>query len=100
MKSCRLRVNRLPKDDKSGSWTVARTARGTLGTAGTSAIRLDTFQDFYTAFRHLAVVGKKGHVATFDWQAGTLHTELQLGETCRDITSVNSYSSKRISRDP
>ena len=36
--------------------------------------------------RHLAVVGKKGHVATFDWQAGTLHTELQLQETCRDIT--------------
>ena len=36
--------------------------------------------------RHLAVVGKKGHVATFDWQAGTLHTELQLRETCRDIT--------------
>lgn len=36
--------------------------------------------------RHLAVVGKKGHVATFDWQTGTLHSELQLGETCRDIT--------------
>lgn len=38
--------------------------------------------------RHLAVVGRKGHVATFDWQTGTLHTELQLRETCRDITSV------------
>ena len=36
--------------------------------------------------RHLAVVGRKGHVATFDWQTGTLHSELQLGETCRDIT--------------
>jgi U3 small nucleolar RNA-associated protein 7 len=36
--------------------------------------------------RHLAVVGKQGHVATFDWQAGTLHAELQLQETCRDIT--------------
>ena len=36
--------------------------------------------------RHLAVVGNKGHVATFDWQTGTLHSELQLQETCRDIT--------------
>lgn len=39
--------------------------------------------------RHLAVVGRKGHVATFDWQTGTLHSELQLGETCRDITCVS-----------
>ena len=34
------------------------------------------------------MVGRKGHVATFDWQTGTLHSELQLGETCRDITYV------------
>lgn len=38
--------------------------------------------------RHLAIVGLKGHVATFDWQTGTLHSELQLRETCRDITFV------------
>lgn len=42
--------------------------------------------------RHLAVVGKKGHVATFDWQAGTLHAELQLQETCRDITFLHDHS--------
>lgn len=40
--------------------------------------------------RHLAIVGRKGHVATFDWQTGTMHAELQLRETCRDITSVRS----------
>lgn len=34
----------------------------------------------------MAVVGSKGHVATFDWQTGTMHSELQLQETCRDIT--------------
>ena len=45
-----------------------------------------------TFVRHLAVVGRKGHVATFDWQTGTLHSELQLGETCRDITYVISLS--------
>ncbi|EEB95317.1 hypothetical protein MPER_05728 [Moniliophthora perniciosa FA553] len=36
--------------------------------------------------RHLAIAGKTGHVATFDWQTGTVHTELQLQESCRDIT--------------
>jgi len=39
-------------------------------------------------FRHLAIVGHSGHVSTFDWQAGTMHAELQLQETCRDITYV------------
>lgn len=40
--------------------------------------------------RHMAIVGQKGHVATFDWQTGTMHSELQLRETCRDITYVLS----------
>ncbi|KAG1842861.1 BING4CT-domain-containing protein [Suillus subalutaceus] len=31
--------------------------------------------------RHLAIVGNMGHVATFDWQTGTMHAELQLQET-------------------
>lgn len=38
--------------------------------------------------RHLAIVGNAGHVATFDWQTGAIHAELQLEETCRDITCV------------
>jgi U3 small nucleolar RNA-associated protein 7 len=38
--------------------------------------------------RHMAVVGQKGHIATFDWQTGTMLSELQLQETCRDITYV------------
>ncbi|KAI0646037.1 BING4CT-domain-containing protein [Trametes meyenii] len=42
--------------------------------------------------RHIAVVGKNGHVATFDWQTGTLHAELQLRETCRDITFLQDHS--------
>jgi U3 small nucleolar RNA-associated protein 7 len=41
--------------------------------------------------RHLAIVGNMGHVATFDWQTGTMHAELQLQETCRDITYVVCY---------
>ncbi|PFH51665.1 hypothetical protein AMATHDRAFT_74739 [Amanita thiersii Skay4041] len=42
--------------------------------------------------RHLAIVGRKGHVATFDWQTGTLHSELQLLETCRDITFLHNHA--------
>ncbi|KAI0317558.1 BING4CT-domain-containing protein [Amylostereum chailletii] len=42
--------------------------------------------------RHMAIVGQKGHVATFDWQTGTMHSELQLQETCRDITFLQDHS--------
>ena len=39
-------------------------------------------------YRHLAIASNLGHVATFDWQAGTLHSEIQLKETVRDIKWV------------
>ncbi|KAL5521193.1 hypothetical protein ACEPAG_9116 [Sanghuangporus baumii] len=42
--------------------------------------------------RHLAIVGKLGHVASFDWQTGTMHAELQLRETCRDITYLHDHT--------
>jgi U3 small nucleolar RNA-associated protein 7 len=40
--------------------------------------------------RHMAVVGQKGHIATFDWQTGNILSELRLRETCRDIRYVLS----------
>ena len=65
------------------------TEHGIRETAGECiSLAAQTSAISFLLFRHLAVVGKKGHVATFDWQAGTLHTELQLQETCRDITLV------------
>lgn len=42
--------------------------------------------------RHLAIAGRKGHVATFDWQSGRLHSELQLGETVRSIKWLHDES--------
>ncbi|KAJ7176566.1 BING4CT-domain-containing protein [Mycena filopes] len=42
--------------------------------------------------RYLAIVGSMGHASTFDWQTGTLHAELQLQETCRDITFLHDHS--------
>jgi len=47
--------------------------------------------------RHLAISGRTGHVATFDWMTGTLHSELQLQETCRDITYVRPPFSNEFS---
>lgn len=41
--------------------------------------------DYTRNGRHLAIAGSHGHVATFDWQAGRLHSEIHLGETVRDI---------------
>ncbi|KAI9824575.1 MAG: Small subunit (SSU) processome component [Thelocarpon impressellum] len=34
--------------------------------------------------RGLLLAGRKGHVASMDWRAGTLRSEIQLGETVRD----------------
>ena len=51
------------------------------------------YQHDYTADgRHVAIAGRKGHVATFDWQAGKLGTELHLKETVRDITWLHNTS--------
>lgn len=42
--------------------------------------------------RHLAIAGRTGHVSTFDCQTGTVHAELQLQETCRDITFLHDQT--------
>ncbi|KAL1920932.1 uncharacterized protein VTP21DRAFT_11567 [Calcarisporiella thermophila] len=52
-------------------------------------LKLDTFGpyslDYTRNGRHLAIAGRKGHIATFDWQSGRLGCELHLKETARDI---------------
>ena len=40
--------------------------------------------DYTRNGRGLLLAGRKGHVSTMDWRAGTLGCELQLGETVRD----------------
>lgn len=44
------------------------------------------------AHRHLAIAGRKGHVGTFDWHSGRLHTELHLKETVRAIRWLHDES--------
>ncbi|WVR04965.1 hypothetical protein IAU60_001977 [Kwoniella sp. DSM 27419] len=46
--------------------------------------------DYTRNGRHLAIASSKGHVATFDWQAGKLHSEIQLRESVRDIKFLQS----------
>lgn len=46
--------------------------------------------DYTRNGRHLAIASAKGHIATFDWQAGTLHSEIQLKEAVRDIKFLQS----------
>ena len=40
--------------------------------------------DYTRNGRNLLLAGRKGHVSTMDWRAGTLGFELHLGETVRD----------------
>lgn len=42
--------------------------------------------------RHLALAGRKGHVAVFDVQSSILHSELHLNETVRDICFLHDES--------
>ncbi|WWC61436.1 uncharacterized protein I303_104020 [Kwoniella dejecticola CBS 10117] len=46
--------------------------------------------DYTRNGRHLAIASSSGHVATFDWQAGKLHSEIQLKESVRDIKFLHS----------
>lgn len=62
------------------------TGQGTHGTEGASSLSINEVQVIQVLPRHLAIAGRDGHVSTFDWQTGTVHSELQLQETCRDIT--------------
>jgi len=41
---------------------------------------------------HLAIAGRKGHIGTFDWHSGRLHTEIQLKETARAIRWLHDES--------
>ncbi|KAJ3563739.1 hypothetical protein NP233_g8748 [Leucocoprinus birnbaumii] len=70
-------------------------AAGQEAAKGRRELRLDggPYRTRYTRNgRHLAIAGRHGHVAAFDWQTGALHTELQLQETCRDITFLQDHT--------
>ena len=36
--------------------------------------------------RHTVMVGRRGQLASVDWMTGAVHAEIQLKETCRDVT--------------
>ncbi|KAJ7049455.1 BING4CT-domain-containing protein [Mycena amicta] len=85
--------------DLERTWRVSQseieTSAGQEAAQGRREWKLDggPYRSRYTRNgRHLAIVGSSGHAATFDWITGTLHTELQLQETCRDITFLHDHS--------
>ncbi|TFL07733.1 WD40-repeat-containing domain protein [Pterulicium gracile] len=86
--------NEMEKTWRVGQSEIASSAGGEAA-KGKQEWKLDggPYKSRYTKNgRHLAIIGKHGHAATFDWQAGTLHTELHLQETCRDITFLHDQS--------
>ena len=46
--------------------------------------------DYSRNGRDLLICGKKGHIASFDWQLGRLHTELHLNETTSAVKYLQS----------
>eukprot|EP00803_Ostreobium_quekettii_P011459 evm.model.scf_1059.7 EVM.evm.TU.scf_1059.7 scf_1059:44553-46181(-) len=46
--------------------------------------------DFTRNGRFMAIAGRKGHLAEFDWQSGKLRCEVQVRETTRDIKFLHN----------
>ncbi|TRM57380.1 NUC141 domain-containing protein [Schizophyllum amplum] len=89
----------VAEDAMEKTWRVGQSeiaeGAGQEAAKGRREMRLDggPYVSRYTRNgRHLAIAGRTGHVASFDWQTGQLHTELQLRETCRDVTFLHDHS--------
>ncbi|KAF9218470.1 BING4CT-domain-containing protein [Gyrodon lividus] len=87
------------ENDMEKTWRVGQDqiveGAGQEGSRGRQEWKLDggPYRSRYSRNgRHIAIVGSTGHVATFDWQTGMIHAELQLQETCRDITFLQDQS--------
>lgn len=53
---------------------------------GRSGVGMGPYRCDYTRNgRHLVLAGRKGHLAAFDWQAGTLSFEINVKDTVRDV---------------
>ncbi|BGP13433.1 hypothetical protein JCM10213_008593 [Rhodosporidiobolus nylandii] len=73
-----------------------REASGVAAREKGFSLTLDEFGPYEVDYtkngRHLALAGRRGHVAVFDTQTSALHSELHLNETVRDITFLHDES--------
>lgn len=90
----------IEADEEAGerTWRVGQDEIvAEVGSAAASKrfdLKLDDMGDYKIDYtrngRHLAIASSKGHVATFDWQAGKLLSEIQLREAVRDVKFLHS----------
>lgn len=89
-----------PETDLERTWKVSQQdislSVGQSAASKSFRLRLDEFGPYEIDYTHdgrqLAIAGRKGHVATFDWQTGRLGTEIHLKETVRDIKWLHNTS--------
>lgn len=89
-----------PETDLERTWKVTQNdiaeSVGQSAASKSFRLRLPDFGPYELDYthdgRHIAIAGRKGHVATFDWQTGKLGTELHLKETVRDIKWLHNTS--------
>lgn len=76
--------------------TEIRESVGVNAAAKSFELNLDTFGpyalDYTSNGRHLAIAGRRGHVAALDWHTGKLDFELHLNETVRDVSFLHDQS--------
>ncbi|BGP57400.1 hypothetical protein JCM8202_005042 [Rhodotorula sphaerocarpa] len=83
------RTWRVTQDDILGASHVAAADKR-------FSLALDQFGPYAVDYtrngRHLAIAGRRGHVATFDAASSALHSELHLNETVRDVKWLHDES--------
>ncbi|GAA5986497.1 hypothetical protein JCM11641_005219 [Rhodosporidiobolus odoratus] len=86
--------------DLERTWRVTQEDIKQASAVGASeqgfSLTLDEFGPYAVDYtrngRHLALAGRKGHLAIFDTHTSSLHTELHLNETIRDVSFLHDES--------
>ncbi|KIJ54676.1 hypothetical protein M422DRAFT_24583 [Sphaerobolus stellatus SS14] len=86
-KTWRVTQDDVIHDDGVGLEARAGRKEIVLDEQGTGAYKLRWTRNG----RHLAIAGRRGFLASVDWMSGNVLKEIRLGETCRDVTYLQSH---------